>query len=235
MEGGFSPGLERAYVNQDYVRALTLAGAVPLLLPVIEDENAIRAQMERVDGILLSGGYDIDPLQYGEEPHGQLGFIFPEVDKHQLAVARIANELQKPMFGICRGMQVINVAFGGTLYQDLSSQLSEECLLHNQKAKRYVPSHGVDITENTKLHHIFSERSIITNSFHHQAVKDIAPGFIVNARAKDGVIEGIEKTEGAFTVAVQWHPEMMAETSLEMLTLFQAFVRAVEKNIGVDS
>lgn len=227
-EAGFFPGLERTYINQEYVRSLSLAGAVPLLLPVIEDEEeAIREQIERVDGILLSGGQDINPLKYGEEPQRQLGFIFPEVDEYQLTAARIAARLHKPMFGICRGMQVMNVAFGGTLYQDLS-QVAEQHLKHFQQSKMYVPGHTVEISEGTRLHQIFGQQAIITNSFHHQAVKEVAPGFVANARAKDGVIEGMERTEGVFAMGVQWHPEMMVNKNDAMLKLIQSFVRAVE-------
>jgi len=232
-ESGFFPGMERAYINQEYVRAITLAGAVPLLLPVINDEEAIMKQLERVDGVLLSGGYDINPLHYGEEPHRQLDFIFPEVDEHQLAAARITMALKKPMFGICRGMQIINVAFGGTLYQDVS-QISEKHLKHFQKSRMYAAGHSVDISEDSILHKVFGQTSIVTNSFHHQAVKDIAPGFIVNARARDDVIEGLEKPGRVFVLGVQWHPEMMVDKHANMLDLFRAFIREVEKSRGVD-
>jgi putative glutamine amidotransferase len=218
------PGMERTYVNHDYVRAITMAGAVPMLLPVIGDEHSIREQIKLVDGILLTGGYDVNPLYYSEEPCKELGFIFPEVDEHQLAVARIAADLGKPMFGICRGMQVLNVAFGGTLYQDMLQVPNS--IKHFQKSQRHVASHTVSIVQDTVFSRIFDKKVIMTNSFHHQAVKELAPGFIVSARATDGVIEAIEKPGDTFTVAVQWHPEMMAEKYPNMLNLFKKFAAA---------
>jgi putative glutamine amidotransferase len=227
-EGGRFPGMTRAAVSHDYVQAIIRGGGIPLLLPVISDEEDIRGQIEQLDGLLLSGGYDISPLQYGEEPHQEIDATFPEIDYHHIMSARIAAELEKPILGICRGLQVINVAFGGTLYQDLS-QFSNTCLRHFQKGQRHVPSHSVEIIKDTVLSRILGQDSVVTNSFHHQSAKDIAPGFTVNAKAKDGIIEGIEKIDGVFIVGVQWHPEMMADKSPEMLPLFREFISVAGK------
>lgn len=231
MDQGPFPGLERTYVNNDYVEAIELAGGIPLLLPVIADEEAIREQVARVDGVLLSGGYDVDPLRFGEEPLPQLGFVFGEVDDHQLQLAKVARQLGKPLLGICRGLQVLNIAFGGTVYQDLGVQFPG-ALQHNQKAKRYMPSHTVDVVAGSRLAAALGQTEVAANSFHHQAIKDIASGFRVNARAKDGVIEGMEAEDGAFTVAVQWHPEMMAARYPVMLALFTAFMAAAQETGG---
>ncbi len=228
---GRVPANERTYVNHEYVKAITQAGGVPLLLPVIGDKQDIEQQIALVDGVLLTGGYDINPLQYGEEPRKELGEIFPEVDEHQLAAVRIAAKLEKPMLGICRGLQVLNVALGGTLYQDLS-QLANSNIKHFQQAQRYVPSHTVDIIPNTRLAQLFESQSIVTNSFHHQSVKVIAPELIVSARTRDGVVEGLEKAAGYFILAVQWHPEMMVDHYPAMLTVFREFVGAAEQNRG---
>ena len=227
VEGGLFPGLDRTYVNHDYVKAVELAGGIPLLLPVIQEEADIRRQLDTVDGVLLTGGYDVNPLCYGEDPHKDLGFIFPEVDDHQLLAARVAVETGKPVLGICRGMQVMNVAFGGTLYQDVS-QLPTE-VKHFQKAQRHVPSHGVNIVKDTILHNVFGNDKILINSFHHQAVKSVAPEFRVSAKAADGIIEAIEKNGERFAVGVQWHPEMMAQKHPAMLNLFRHFVMEAEQ------
>lgn len=235
LEDGLFSGMKKAVVSHDYIQAIVSAEGVPLLLPAINDEEDITEQIKQVDGILLSGGYDINPLLYDEEPLRELDTIFPEMDEHHIRVVNIAAALGKPILGICRGLQVINVAFGGTLYQDIAAQYSSKCLKHFQKGERYVPSHTVELTQNTVLSQIFSKDSIVTNSFHHQSVKEIAPGFIVNARAKDGIVEGIEKREGAFIVGVQWHPEMMVAQSADMLPLFRAFVEAAKKTVIASS
>jgi putative glutamine amidotransferase len=229
VENGLFPGMKRAVVSHDYVQAIMMVGGIPLLLPVVDDEGSIKGQVEQVDGVLLSGGYDINPLLYGEEPFRELDAVFPEVDEHHILSVKIAAALGKPMLGICRGLQVLNVAFGGTLHQDIT-QYSCNCLKHFQKGQRHVPSHTVELIPNTVLSKIFAKDFIVTNSFHHQSVKDIAPGFVLNARARDGIIEGIEKEEGAFIVGVQWHPEMMATQSSEMLPLFKEFVDAANKS-----
>jgi putative glutamine amidotransferase len=230
-EGGTVPANERTYVNHEYVHAIIKAGGLPLLLPVVGDKQDIEQQIEQVDGVLLTGGYDINPLQYGEEPRKELGGIFPEVDEHQLTAVRIAAKLEKPMLGICRGLQVLNVAFGGTLYQDIS-QLPNCGIKHFQQAQRYVPSHTVEIIPNTRLAQLFESQTIVTNSFHHQSVKVVAPELIVSARTRDGVVESLEKTAGYFILAVQWHPEMMIDRYPAMLTVFQELVRAAEASRG---
>lgn len=223
-EGGMFPGMERSYVNHDYVRAVALSGAVPMLLPPLSGADGVKEQLERVDGLLLSGGHDVDPLLYGEEPAPELGFILPEVDEYQLAVIRLGVRLGKPMLGICRGAQLLNVAFGGTLYQDIPQETGR--VKHWQKSPRHVGGHTVQVASGSLLAHIFGKEAVLTNSFHHQAVKDIAPGFAISARAADGVIEGIERTGDAFVVGVQWHPEMMAEEHADMLALFRALAVA---------
>ncbi|WP_373898176.1 gamma-glutamyl-gamma-aminobutyrate hydrolase family protein [Haloimpatiens sp. FM7315] len=226
-EGGMFPGYERAYVNDDYVQAVVKAGAIPVVIPMVYDEKVIRKQLESVDALIMSGGHDVNPLLYGEEPSQKLGSILPKRDDFDLCVIKIAMEMKIPMLGICRGHQMINVANGGTLYQDLS--LIEGCYVkHNQGFLSNVPTRSVDIKENTKLYEIFGKQ-VTTNSFHHLAVKDVAPGFKKAAVAKDGVVEAIEKEGDYFVLGIQWHPEMMAKNNEKMLNIFKMLVKEALK------
>jgi putative glutamine amidotransferase len=221
-------GVERAYVNQDYIKSVKLAGGVPVLLPIVCEEDDIEAQLSVLDGLLFSGGADVGPLNYGEEPVPGLEDVFPEMDVHQLALARQGTKRQLSMLGICRGMQVLNVAFGGTLHQDLHT-LPENLLQHVQKSQRHAVCHTVDLVEDSQLRAIFGQATLSTNSFHHQAVKALAPGFRVSAKARDGVMEGLEREDGAYMVGVQWHPEGMVDKHPLMLKLFRSLVEACEK------
>lgn len=222
-QGGMFPGYERSYVNNDYVISTIKAGGVPLILPVVNEEEIIKKQVEAVDGIIITGGYDVDPLLYNEEPTNKQGYTLRERDDFDIAIINYAIKLRKPILGICRGIQILNVAFGGTLYQDISD-IEGAYIKHNQSSKPDFPGHSVKIEKATKLSDIF-EGTIVTNSFHHQAVKDVAKGFIVTALAADGVIEGIEKEDEEFVVGVQWHPEMMAARgNTEMLKIFKKLV-----------
>ena len=190
-EGGMFPGYERAYVNNDYIQSVMMAGGVPFIIPMVQDENIIKTQLECVDALIISGGHDINPLMYGEEPSQKLGAILPKRDAFDAAVVKLAMELKIPTIGICRGEQMLNVANGGTLYQDLS--FIDGCYIkHNQGSLPSTATHTTNIVEGTKLHGILGD-VVMTNSFHHLAVKDVAPGFKIAALAKDGVVEAIEK------------------------------------------
>lgn len=228
MSGDSMPGMYRSYVNHDYVESLIKAGCIPVLLPVIEEPEDIRHQVEQMDGILLSGGYDMDTTLYGEEPAWGQDFSMREVDVFYLEVIRAAAKLKKPVFGICKGIQAINVAFGGTLYQDLAAQCPDSNR-HRQLAPRYHPTHHIQVERDSFLGSVLPERTCV-NSFHHQAVKELAEGFRVTARAEDGVVECIERIEGSFICGVQWHPEMMAKFgNLLMIELFEAFAGKCRK------
>ena len=232
IESGCWMGLERAAVSHDYVKAVQQAGGVPLVMPIVTGHHLIEQQMESIDGLLISGGYDVSPLHYGEEPQQGLEAICPARDNYEIEIVRSAHRLRKPIFGICRGLQLLNVAFGGTLYQDIHLSIPT-ALQHLSKAKPDEATHTVAIVPNTDLHQIMNETSLLTNSFHHQAIKNIAPNLIVNARTKDGVIEGIEGPKVHFILGVQWHPEVMIEKHPHMLKLFLAFVEAARKRRGV--
>ena len=217
-------------LSNDYVESVIKAGGVPVILPILSDEESIRRQIELLDGVLLSGGVDINPLVYNEEPSPKLGYIFPDKDIFDLLIVKIACELKKPILAICRGHQILNVAFGGTLYQDLSD-MEGSYIKHQQQTKDGAASHTIDIIDGSILHNILGS-SIITNSFHHQAIKDLAPGFKVSAYSKDNVIEAIEKCNENFVIGVQFHPEIMATYNDDnMLKLFQSFIVASSNGI----
>ncbi|OBR90040.1 putative glutamine amidotransferasec [Clostridium ragsdalei P11] len=230
MEGGPVPGMKRTYVNSDYVSSVTLAGASPIILPVIENEEYIFDQVKRVDGIIISGGYDVNPILYGEEPRKAQGFTSYELDNFNFKLIKAACSLKKPILGICRGLQIINVYFGGTLYQDLDDK-DGFYIKHSQDSSRSFTSHTIFVKKDSILYPILGEKSMV-NSFHHQGIKDLAKGFKVGSVAKDGVIESIEKTKDNFILGVQWHPEGLAGNSEQMLEIFKKLV-SVSRNKSV--
>ena len=215
-------------ISNDYVESIIKAGGVPIILPILSDEESIRQQVEILDGVLLTGGVDVNPLLYNEEPSPKLGYVYPDKDNFDISIIKIALELNKPILAICRGHQILNVALGGTLYQDLSDK--EGCYIkHHQQTKDGAATHTLNIIENSILNKILGD-SIISNTFHHQAIKDLASGFKATAYSKDNVIEAIEKCDAAFVVGVQFHPEIMtAYNDKNMLKLFEAFISASSK------
>lgn len=228
LDKGPFTGQKRLFLNQEYIESILNAGGIPFPLPINASPEVIRQQISLMDAILFSGGQDINPLLYKEEPLSCLEEVCFDRDAFEISMINLAHSLKKPILGICRGLQLINVAFGGTLYQDIGQQFPIKSLQHSQKAHKAAATHHVDIAPHSKLHSIFGTDSILTNSFHHQAVKDLAPGFMVSAKAKDGVVEGIEKMDSPFLLGVQWHPEMMIERHPFMKKLFEALVSAAQ-------
>jgi len=218
------------YIKDGYIEGVARAGGLPVLLPLTVDEEFLADIMTRFDGFLLSGGADIDAVYYGEFNRPYNGEISPHRDRMEMYIARRAVELNKPLFGICRGIQVMNVALGGTLYQDIFSQVKgRELIKHSQNAPKWYPTHDISIERNSIVGAAFEGDSVYVNSFHHQAVKDVAPCFKVTSWAADGIIESIEHKEHIFAVGVQWHPELMWQKDPVHLRLFDAFVIAAGK------
>ncbi|QQE72972.1 gamma-glutamyl-gamma-aminobutyrate hydrolase family protein [Brevibacillus composti] len=218
---------EGVYVHHDYHRSVAAAGGLPIVLPYLSPEIALETA-GLVDGIILSGGEDVDPLYYGEEPHLHLGYTNPERDDVEIALANYAVERQIPLLAICRGVQILNVARGGTLIQDIPSQVKDP-LQHAQKAERSRDTHWVTIESGSWLAEIFGTEQIRVNSLHHQALKDVGDDLKVVARASDGIIEAVEYTGSSFAVGVQWHPESQAASDPLMRRLFAAFVDCAKR------
>ena len=224
--GSFA-GYKRAYVNKDYVDAVIRAGGVPLIIPFSTDKEVIISQAQLIDGLILSGGHDISPYNYGQEPSQKIGETFPERDTYEMILLEESKKRNIPILGICRGFQLINVAAGGTLYQDLSL-IPGNILKHNQVSNPTLKTHKVEIKENSFISSIFGKETMV-NSFHHQVINKVANDFIVVAKASDGVVEAIEHKTYKFLVAVQWHPEMLAVNCEKARELFSKFVEEAKK------
>lgn len=215
-------------LNSEYYWAIYKAGGQPLIIPYIDVEDADYF-VSVFDGIMFTGGNDIDPVFYGEAPHPKLGKINPVRDEFELKLCRLALENDKPVLGICRGVQVMNVAMGGTLYQDLGAQLqSDTPIKHWQSAPGRYGTHEVKLAAGSRINRIMEKECISVNSFHHQAVKEVAGAFRAAGWSRDGVIEVIESDKYPFAVGVQWHPERMFNHEQTMLLLFKNFVEACD-------
>ena len=225
----------RTSVKTTYIDAVRLAGGVPVLIPLLRDSLAMEALVRRLDGVILSGGEDIDPLYFGEEHLPGLGEVNAPRDTADVLLIRIALRQGKPLLGICRGEQVLNVVMGGTLWQDIPSQIPESQLHHRQEEPSTVATQSIAIEPGSRLAGILGVREISVNSHHHQAVKDLAPGLVVTARTGDGVVEAYESIPEASDpygkplqdriLAVQFHPEAFAQAGdPTFLKIFQDLV-----------
>jgi putative glutamine amidotransferase len=202
------PKPPRFGINQSYVRALTAAGCVPVLIPILDDDDRLRAIYNRLDGIVFPGGADVAPQEYGEAPIDNVNIIEAPRDRTELTLARWAFADDLPTLGICRGQQLLNVALGGTLYQDLRHQQVTTVEHSDVDGRaRNALLHRVRLDPGSRLAQLIDETSIEVNSLHHQAVKSVAPQLKVTGTSDDGVIESLESDDRRFLIAVQWHPE----------------------------
>ena len=197
-------GRERVALNSAYVRALTRAGMVPVLVAPLLDPDAACSVLDRVQGLVLSGGEDVEPARYGAKPHSKLGETDAARDAVELALIAGAARRRLPVLAICRGIQILNVALGGTLYQDLPSERPGP-IDHTDTSAR----HAVRVEPRTRLHRAVDAETALVNTRHHQAIRDLAPGLRATAWTADGVIESVERRDmnAPWTLAVQWHPE----------------------------
>jgi putative glutamine amidotransferase len=219
----------RFALSDNYVNAVLAAGGIPVILPP-QDENT-SALLDTVDGVLLSGGADIDPKEFGDcDLHPKTYGISPLRDRFELDLVHEAIKRELPMLCICRGIQVLNVALGGTLYQDIADQY-DAAVPHRQQEidiPANEPSHEVTVTEQSLLGQVYQADRIQTNSFHHQAVKNVAPGLVAEAVSRDGLVEAVSLPGKTFVLGLQWHPEMMFETHEEHRQPFEQLVAAAK-------
>ena len=226
MDQAWAGGLTMpaAIAWSSYTRAIAAAGGVPIVLPT--DGQGVEEALAAIHGLLLSGGGDLDPARYGDrDVHPKVYGVNAERDRFELALARAAVARDLPVLAICRGVQVLNVALGGTLYQDVPEQHPARAE-HRQPGAASEPCHPIRIEPGSCLARIYDSTSVAANSFHHQGIKEIAPGLHAVGWSPDGLVEGLERPDNAFVVGLQWHPEVMFEAHPEHLRPFVALVGA---------
>jgi putative glutamine amidotransferase len=223
--GQYSLGHFMDYIYEEYCQAILSCGGAPVIIPVTQDTETFKTVFDRLDGLLLSGGPDVNPKFYGEQPLPTLGEVDEGLDQLEMEAARFAFRKNLPILGICRGIQVLSVSQGGALYQDIPSQVRDS-IGHAQKADKSVLTHSIRIERGSRLYNIFKKKEIWVNGKHHQAIKDLAKGFVISAYATDGIIEAIEYPSKKFVIGVQWHPEGTWENDVYSKRLFRAFVQA---------
>lgn len=207
-----------------YTKAVLAHGGVPFLFSFLQEEPDIRQLAQQCDAFLFTGGIDPDPALYGEEKLNDTVEISDCRDRLEFPLLKMALELDRPVLGICRGIQVLNVALGGSLYQDLPAQLPDDPVCHRQKAGYPQDGHFVRIVENTPLRKIFGEARAFVNTYHHQAIKTLAPGLLTMASADDGIVEAVCMKERPYVFGVQWHPELIYGESKGCDAIFSYFI-----------
>lgn len=228
ITGSYDSNTGKATLSRYYIEAVEAAGGLPLVIPCVLSEAAVEPLLRSIDGLLLSGGVDVDPQLFGEEPQPTLGEICPERDRLELALTRRALQQDRPILAICRGIQVLNIAAGGTVLQDIGTAIKNP-LKHDQLAPRWYGTHTINISPTSQLVGIWGEK-ITVNSMHHQAVGTVAEGFIATAWSNDGVVEAIESRAHRFAMGVQCHPECMWQEQQRILHLFTKFVEASQRS-----
>lgn len=220
-------GTSVSYTPQNFVNGVQQAGAAPLILPV-GSEEAARTYVGLIDALILTGGHDVNPMRYNESPHKRLQAIFPQRDTFDLALLDAAIKKGIPVLGVCRGMQIVNVYYGGSLYQDIDSQLGDQVLQHIQKSSFDIPIHKISVEKESYLHQI-TGKEMMVNSFHHQAIKVVGKGLNVVANSPDGIIEAVEAKD-ADVLAIQWHPETMLQNDQVSKNFFIDLVKRAQNN-----
>jgi putative glutamine amidotransferase len=212
--------------NRAYIHAVESAGGLPILIPMLNDLRELEELLPRLDGIVFSGGIDLQPSLYGEQPHPATEEVDARLDEFEMTLANWALQEDIPVLGVCRGMQLLNVLLGGTLYQDISDQYPDALPHCRRELPRTALTHTVTIEEGTLTQRVLGVRELPMNSLHHQAVKEPGKGVRISGRSPDGIAEFLEVTDRRFVLGIQGHPEELFDTVPEYLHLFEAFVRA---------
>lgn len=216
-------------VSYSYINSVLLAGGLPVLIPIVEDKSNLKDYVEMLDGIIFTGGEDVTPLYYNENPIKQIDYLSPERDEQEIELFKLVYERDIPILGICRGIQIINVALGGTLYQDINEQLPGALGHSPNEIPVHHLFHTIHIKADNWLYNIFETDNLKVNSFHHQAVKDLGKGLKVTALSQDNIVEAVESIEKDFLVAVQFHPEDLTIHHPHFLKLFRTFINKTQK------
>lgn len=218
---------EKIFLNNEYIKAIIKVGAIPLILPVIENLDTIKEYAKIIDGLIISGGYDVNPKLYNQKEHNLLGEVSIKRDFFELNLIKEVHKLNKPIFGICRGMQLINVYFGGSLYQDISLA-PFNTLNHSQNNSLKLKKHTVKLY--SFLKDLLNNKTYEINSFHHQSIDRLAEGFEILADSDDGIIEAIfSENDNSWIFATQWHPEMLIDSDNISIKIFENFIKICKK------
>ena len=218
---------------QKYTECIESAGGTPIILPYTTDDTTLDSYIELCDGFLFTGGVDIHPSYYGEEVSENCGKISPVRDEFELMFLEKVLFFDKPAMFICRGIQLLNVALGGTLYQDIPSEYETD-ISHRQKEEKYEFSHDVFIEKDSPFFELFKKEKIRANSFHHQAIKDLAEPLMAGAYADDGIVEAVYSTEHEYVRGYQWHPERLFDKDFDNEKIFEDFVGACGRDESFD-
>lgn len=226
-EGG-SGKHDIVFIKKAITDAVTAAGGLPVIVPFAKTESQAKATVRRLDGLIISGGYfDIDPSIYGEKRHRKLGVVIKSRTLSELHLLKAALSQKKPLLGICGGHQLINVHFGGSLYQDILGQ-TDNAKNHEQKSDPRKTSHTVNVAKGSRLSMIVGKKSFRVNSTHHQAVKKLGRGLTASAISPDGIVEALEAADPRFVLGVQWHPEFLTRMEPQM-NIFKSLIKASRK------
>ncbi len=224
----YTPSDKRQNVLMRYIHAVEKAGGAPFLLPLSTDPDVIETMVGMCDGMVFTGGDDAHPRHYGACLHEGCGDLCPERDAGEMAFAKQFLATKKPFLAICRGIQLINIMYGGTLYQDIDLEKGRG-LTHRQKPPYEVGSHTVKLDKNGFIANLLGREELFVNSMHHQAVKQLGKDLRIEGYATDGVVEAVVATDRPFGVAVQWHPECLVGNDAPSLKLFKALIEAASK------